>query len=82
MPGVQHLGFILTTLLGLGGSIVGGLIGRLFSNLNQAPRFSRRDSSCRSSPRSFCFLFGENYRQPNESRHFHSRLRQYGVAVA
>jgi uncharacterized membrane protein YeaQ/YmgE (transglycosylase-associated protein family) len=31
MPGVQHLGFILTTLLGIGGSIVGGLIGRLFS---------------------------------------------------
>jgi uncharacterized membrane protein YeaQ/YmgE (transglycosylase-associated protein family) len=28
---VQHLGFILTTLLGIGGSIVGGLIGRLFS---------------------------------------------------
>jgi uncharacterized membrane protein YeaQ/YmgE (transglycosylase-associated protein family) len=23
MPGVQHLGFILTTLLGIGGSIVG-----------------------------------------------------------
>jgi uncharacterized membrane protein YeaQ/YmgE (transglycosylase-associated protein family) len=31
MPGVQHLGFIITTLLGIGGSIVGGLIGRLFS---------------------------------------------------
>ena len=31
MPGVQHLGFILTTLLGIGGSIVGGLIARLFS---------------------------------------------------
>ena len=31
MPGVQHLGFILTTLLGIGGSIVGGMIGRLFS---------------------------------------------------
>lgn len=31
MPGVQHLGFIMTTLLGVGGSIVGGLIGRLFS---------------------------------------------------
>ena len=31
MPGVQHLGLILTTLLGIGGSIVGGLIGRLFS---------------------------------------------------
>jgi uncharacterized membrane protein YeaQ/YmgE (transglycosylase-associated protein family) len=31
MPGVQHLGFIVTTLLGIGGSIVGGLIARLFS---------------------------------------------------
>jgi len=31
IPGVQHLGLILTTLLGIGGSIVGGLIGRLFS---------------------------------------------------
>ena len=31
MPGAQHLGFILTTLLGVGGSILGGLIGRLFS---------------------------------------------------
>ena len=31
MPGAQHLGFIVTTLIGIGGSIVGGLIGRLFS---------------------------------------------------
>ena len=31
MPGMQHLGFIATTLLGIGGSIVGGLIARLFS---------------------------------------------------
>jgi uncharacterized membrane protein YeaQ/YmgE (transglycosylase-associated protein family) len=31
MPGAQHLGFIMTTLLGVGGSILGGLIGRLFS---------------------------------------------------
>jgi uncharacterized membrane protein YeaQ/YmgE (transglycosylase-associated protein family) len=31
MPGAQHLGFIMTTLLGIGGSILGGLIGRLFS---------------------------------------------------
>jgi uncharacterized membrane protein YeaQ/YmgE (transglycosylase-associated protein family) len=31
MPGVQHLGFIMTTLLGIGGSILGGLIARLFS---------------------------------------------------
>ena len=31
MPGVQHLGFIMTTVLGIIGSIVGGLIARLFS---------------------------------------------------
>ena len=31
MPGMQHLGFVMTTVLGIGGSIVGGLIGRLFS---------------------------------------------------
>jgi uncharacterized membrane protein YeaQ/YmgE (transglycosylase-associated protein family) len=31
MPGAQHLGFIMTTLLGIGGSIVGGLIARIFS---------------------------------------------------
>ena len=31
MPGAQHLTFIVTSLLGIGGSIVGGLIARLFS---------------------------------------------------
>jgi uncharacterized membrane protein YeaQ/YmgE (transglycosylase-associated protein family) len=31
MPAVQHLGFIATTLLGIAGSIVGGLIARIFS---------------------------------------------------
>ena len=31
MPGAQNLSFIITTLIGIGGSIVGGLIGRLFS---------------------------------------------------
>ena len=31
MPGAQHLGLIMTTLLGIVGSIVGGLIGRIFS---------------------------------------------------
>ena len=31
MPGAHHLGFILTTAVGIGGSIVGGLIARLFS---------------------------------------------------
>jgi len=31
MPGAQQLGFIMTTLIGIGGSIVGGFIARLFS---------------------------------------------------
>ena len=31
MPGIQHLTFIMTTLLGIGGSIIGGVIARLFS---------------------------------------------------
>jgi uncharacterized membrane protein YeaQ/YmgE (transglycosylase-associated protein family) len=31
LPGSQHMGFVLTTILGIAGSIVGGLIGRLFS---------------------------------------------------
>ncbi|MFL6583483.1 MAG: GlsB/YeaQ/YmgE family stress response membrane protein [Chthoniobacterales bacterium] len=31
MPGMQHMGLIMTTVLGIAGSIVGGLIGRLFS---------------------------------------------------
>jgi uncharacterized membrane protein YeaQ/YmgE (transglycosylase-associated protein family) len=31
MPGAQHLTFIMTALLGIAGSIVGGLIARLFS---------------------------------------------------
>lgn len=30
-PGAMHLGFIMTVLLGVGGSIVGGLIGRLIN---------------------------------------------------
>jgi uncharacterized membrane protein YeaQ/YmgE (transglycosylase-associated protein family) len=31
MPGAQNLGFIMTTLLGIAGSVIGGLIARLFS---------------------------------------------------
>ena len=31
MPGAQHLGFIMTTVLGIAGSVVGGLIARVFS---------------------------------------------------
>ncbi len=31
LPGVQNLGFFMTALVGIGGSIVGGLVARLFS---------------------------------------------------
>jgi len=31
MPGMQHMGFFETALVGIVGSIVGGLIARLFS---------------------------------------------------
>jgi len=31
IPGMENLSFLWTTLLGIGGSIVGGLIARLFS---------------------------------------------------
>jgi uncharacterized membrane protein YeaQ/YmgE (transglycosylase-associated protein family) len=31
MPGAQHLGIIMTTLVGIVGGVIGGLIGRLFS---------------------------------------------------
>jgi uncharacterized membrane protein YeaQ/YmgE (transglycosylase-associated protein family) len=31
VPGVEGLGFWMTSLLGIGGSIVGGLIARIFS---------------------------------------------------
>ena len=39
MPGVQHLGFIATTLLGIGGAFVGGLIGRLISKPKPGAKF-------------------------------------------
>jgi len=31
VPGVEHMGFWLTSFVGIGGSIVGGLIARIFS---------------------------------------------------
>ena len=39
MPGAQHLTFIMTSLLGIGGSIVAGLIGRLFSKPEPGSKF-------------------------------------------
>lgn len=29
LPGAQHLGFLMTTVLGIVGSLVGGVIGRI-----------------------------------------------------
>jgi uncharacterized membrane protein YeaQ/YmgE (transglycosylase-associated protein family) len=29
MPGVDHMGFLMTSLVGIGGSLVGGFIGAL-----------------------------------------------------
>ena len=31
MPGAQHMGFLMTGVLGVAGSVVGGLIARIFS---------------------------------------------------
>ena len=31
VPGADHMGFIFTSLVGIGGSVVGGLIARIFS---------------------------------------------------
>jgi uncharacterized membrane protein YeaQ/YmgE (transglycosylase-associated protein family) len=39
MPGVQHMGIILTTLLGIAGSLVGGIIGRLISKPKEGAKF-------------------------------------------
>ena len=39
MPGAQHLTFIVTSLLGIGGSIVGGLIARVFSKPEPGSKF-------------------------------------------
>jgi uncharacterized membrane protein YeaQ/YmgE (transglycosylase-associated protein family) len=39
MPGAQHLGFIATTLLGIGGSLLGGLIGGVISKPKEGARF-------------------------------------------
>ena len=39
LPGAQHLGFIVTTLVGVGGSIVGGLLARTFSKPAEGSTF-------------------------------------------
>ena len=39
MPGAEHLGFLATSLVGIGGSIVGGLIARIFSKPKDGQMF-------------------------------------------
>ncbi len=39
VPGAQHMGFIMTTILGIVGSLVGGLIARLFSRPPEGSKF-------------------------------------------
>jgi len=39
MPGVQNLGFLLTTVLGIAGSLVGGFIGSLISKPREGAAF-------------------------------------------
>ena len=39
MPGVDHMGFLATSLLGILGSLVGGLIGRLLSRPKEGAAF-------------------------------------------
>jgi len=39
VPGAQNMGFIMTTILGIVGSLVGGLIARLFSKPPEGSKF-------------------------------------------
>jgi len=39
MPGAEHMGFWATSLIGIAGSIVGGLIARLFSKPKEGQPF-------------------------------------------
>ncbi len=39
VPGAQHMGFIATTVLGIVGSLVGGLLARLFSKPREGATF-------------------------------------------
>ncbi len=39
VPGADQMGFILTSLLGIGGSLVGGFIGGLVSRPKEGSRF-------------------------------------------
>ena len=39
VPGAQGMGFMLTTLLGIAGSVVGGLLGRVISKPAEGAKF-------------------------------------------
>ena len=39
MPGMQHLGFFMTALIGIAGSFVGGMLARLFSKPKEGEPF-------------------------------------------
>lgn len=39
VPGTQHMGFIMTAILGIVGSLIGGLIGRLISKPPEGSKF-------------------------------------------
>jgi len=39
LPGAQHLGFVMTTVLGIVGAIVGGFVGRLINRPSADAKF-------------------------------------------
>ena len=39
VPGADHMGFIATTVVGIVGSVIGGLIGRVFSKPEPDAKF-------------------------------------------
>ena len=39
MPGVQHMGFFMTSLVGIAGSFVGGMLARLLSKPKEGEPF-------------------------------------------
>ena len=39
MPGVQHMGFIATTAVGIAGSLIGGVIGHVISKPKEGAKF-------------------------------------------
>ncbi|MFN2595689.1 MAG: GlsB/YeaQ/YmgE family stress response membrane protein [Pyrinomonadaceae bacterium] len=39
LPGADHMGFVMTTLLGIVGSVIGGFVGHLFSKPSPDSKF-------------------------------------------